>query len=164
MSHNFFYLFLDCSFCLSLSPYLSYTASHILPVDAASLSLYLHPLLPPHISRARSYRPPGRLPCLPASTARLQFPPLMVNPRSYSRDPVSTFPSLVAPPFMSSTFKISSLSDPGFSLPAVSYFLCLPPPSASPPPSPLPADLTRRTITLSVQGGDVVFFVGGGDP
>ena len=86
-------------------------------------SLSLHPLLPPHLARARSDRPPGRLPRLPASIARLRFPPLLFSPRISSREPVSVFPSPVPPPMPSSTFTIRSLSASGFSRPEVPYSL-----------------------------------------
>ena len=96
------------------------------------LSLFA-PVSPSHIAWARSDRPPGQSPHLPASTARMRFPPLLGSPRSSLREPVSPFPCLVAPPLTSSTFTIRSLSAPELSCPGVPFFLCLPPPSASPP-------------------------------
>ena len=101
-----------------------------------SLSLYL--LLSPHLDMEQSDHPPGWRPFLPASTACLRFPPLLRIPRSSLREPVSTFPRTVLPPFAVLVLSIRSLLAPGFSYPCVHFSLCLPPPSTRPPPS-LPA-------------------------
>ena len=79
--------------------------------------LSFHPLLPPHLSLARSERPPGRRPCLPDYTALLRYPPMVVIPRSSSHKPVSSLHCLVAFPLLYSTCAIRSLLVPGFSLP-----------------------------------------------
>ena len=102
--HNFFYIFLDRSFHFSLPPgpiphrYQYFTRRR-------RLSLSLHQLLPPHLVRARSDRPPGRRPHLPASTSCLLFSPLMGSPRSSSRKPLSDLPCPVAPPLPSLTLR-----------------------------------------------------------
>ena len=129
-------LFQPCSGSSSLPPPgpISFSAS-IFP-NRRRFSLSLHPLLLPHIARVWIDHTPGQRPCLPACTARLQFTPLLFKPRSSSLYPVSALPRLGAPPFLSSTFKTSSLSAPGFSRPGVPSFLCLLPPSTPPPPSP----------------------------
>ena len=121
------------------------------------LYLYLHPIIPLHLARARSDRPLGHPPRLPAFTACLRFPPMLDSPMSSSHDTVSYFPHPVAPPFPPSTCPIISLSSPGFSRTGVPSSLCLPPPSASPPRPP--AGLNRRPIPLPVLVGGVVFFV-----
>ena len=99
LPHNFFYLFLDRSFHFSLPPDLSPISLHISPVYAASHSLCTR-FSPPHLAWEWSDRPHGQQPLLPASISRLRFPPLMCNPRSSSREPMSDFPRPVAPPLL----------------------------------------------------------------
>ena len=97
----FLYLFLDSSFRFYLLPGLSPIALHLSPVDAASHSLFTR-FSPPHLSWVRSDRPPGRRPCLPASTTRLRFTLLLGIPSSSFCEPVSALPHPVSPPLLSS--------------------------------------------------------------
>ena len=104
----------------------------------------------------RIYLPPGWIPRLLASTACLCFPPLMGSPMSSLRDPVSAFPRPVALTLPYSICAINSLSATWFSRQGVLSSLSLPTPSTHPlPPS---VGLDRRTSTLPVPGGGIVFF------
>ena len=99
--------------------------------------LYLHSLLPPHLSRAQSNNPPGRRSCHPSSIARLRFPIIPAGLRSSSREPVNAFPCPVAPPFLSLTcvqVPVSLRSSPvrGYLPPST----CLHHPHTPPPPLP----------------------------
>ena len=139
LPHNFFYLFLDRSFRLSLPPELPPIELHISFVDTDSLSLctrFSPPILPGsgatvHLEGAPACQPPP-LVCA--------FLPLG-SPRSSLREPVSTFPCQVALPFTSLTCAIRSLSAPGFSCTGAYSSICLPSPSAR-----LPAPLSSSTI------------------
>ena len=113
-------------------------------------SISMNPLLPPKHTPGKHHR-------LPDSTDCLCFPPLLGIPRSSLREPVSEFPHLVAPPFPSSTFTISSLLSPGLSHPRVPSSLFLSPPSAR--PLPLPSNLDWCPSPLPVPGGGAMFFV-----
>ena len=134
-THNFFYFFYG-SFIPFLPPPRPTTYCPPSFNCQRCLYLYLHPLIPLHLAWARSDRPTGRRPGLPASTARMRFPTLLGIPMISSHEPVSAFPRPVAPPFPSSTYVIMSLSSLGFYRPGVPSSLCLPPPSARPLPPP----------------------------
>ena len=154
--HNFFYIF--SGFFIPFLPPpgpIPYLPPYF--TRRRRFYLYLQPLPPPRLARARSDRPPGWRPILPASTARLHFPPLMGSPRSSSLKPVSTFSCLVAPlchPWPAKSGPCWSQGSPvqGY----LRLSTCLHHLHAH---SPLPDGLNQRPSPLSVPGGGVMFFV-----
>ena len=77
--------------------------SPIFHLSTSLISLFAPASTPLHHARARSDRPPGRLPHQKASTARLSSPPMSGGPMSSSLKLVTDFHHLVEPPLSSLT-------------------------------------------------------------
>ena len=119
-----------------------------------ALQYLVAPASPPQIDRVRSDRPPGRLPHLPASTARLCFPPSPGGHKEFLTLDCICSPSSGFPPFVVLDLCPGHCQLQGFSHMRVPSSLCLhPSPARLLPPlststgDPVPCH-SRRASTM----------------